>query len=147
MYNNGRGRSAAEPPTAIDVDDLAADVGGGRGGQESGGGCVIAVEVGLADPARRDGADDVLGGGGCVIAVEVGFDEARRDGVHGGALRRQFAGQAPGKPEQTGLGRRVCGRTWPASAAVGSDGTDGHDSPTVESQVRDGGLNRAEGPA
>src|SRR3954447_23727954 len=121
MYNNGRGRSAAEPPTAIDVDDLAADVGGGRGGQES--------------------------GGGCVIAGEVGFDEARRDGVHGGALRRQFAGQAPGKPEQTGLGRRVCGRTWPASAAVGSDGTDGHDSPTVESQVRDGGLNRAEGPA
>src|SRR3954452_19819465 len=144
MYNNGRGRSAAEPTTTIDVDDLAADVGGARVGHESGDACDV---VGLADPSRRDGADDVLGGGGCVIAVEVGFDEARRDGVHGGALRRQFAGQAPGKPEQTGLGRRVCGRTWPASAAVGSDGTDGHDSPTVESQVRDGGLNRAEGPA
>ncbi len=101
---------------AVDVDDLAADVVGGRRGEEHHGSHHVlrlapaprrraplhpAVELGIVHQRR----------------VHLGGDVAGSDGVDGDALRRPFRRHRPGQHLDTALRRRVGGDGGPRQFA------------------------------
>src|SRR6266540_6156048 len=127
----GRGRSAAEQPAAIDVVDLAVDVGGfGRGQVADRGGDLL----GAARATGRYLADATLASlGGEAATEELGaLDEPWRDRVDRDPLRAKLQRQPVGQADHAGLGRRVDA----APAAERRDRADVDDAPARAPQVR-----------
>ena len=97
-------KNLAHVHAAVDVEDLAIDVGGFVAGEEDDGGSDVAIET---ETAQRDhGFHFVFD----FLRQWVGhgrFDEAGRDGVHGDAARSGFDGDGAGEADEAGFGGDV----------------------------------------
>ena len=108
----------AHVQAAVDVEDLAGDVGGFVAREENDGGGDFAVR---AEAAERDHRLHFVFQ---FLRQRIGhrrFDEAGRDGVHGDAARRDFDGDRAREADQARLRRHVI--RLPGIARFRDDGT------------------------
>src|SRR5579863_2338724 len=125
---------------AVDVEDVAGDVGGGVGGEEDDGAGDFEVGAGAAE-------GDLGEHGLALLFVEAvshgGFNKAGSDGVDGDAAGGDFAGERSSEADESGLAGGVVGLAGLAGAA--DDGGDVDDAaPAVFDHGTEQGLGEQE---
>src|SRR5258708_1659260 len=117
------GQSLRQVHAAIDVEDVAGDVGGFVAGEENdGGGDILAGAHAAERNAHFQFFFYVVGKEGC----HGRLDETRRHGVDRDVARRDFYGDGLCEADEAGFGRDVIG--LPGVAAFGDDGRDVDDA-------------------
>src|SRR5215510_5591613 len=127
---------SADP--AVDGDDLARDVARLLGGEEH---RQRRDLVGPAHASHRDPLADLRRGGADERTAHVRLDQARRDGVHGDAPRRELPGQRDREGVDAALRRRVA--YLPAACAGGQHRAHVDDPSPAFSEHMPGGKARA----